>query len=244
MRNVRALLHYDGTNYHGWQSQPNCVTIQGVLTEVLSRLDDREVVVHGAGRTDAGVHAEGQVASFFFLRPMSEQELVRAVNGNLPRDIRVRQIAVVDPEFHARLSAAAKTYRYVFYLGEVVSPFIHRYVYHCLMHLDVNLIRRAASLFEGEHDFAAFCSKSHDQNSTVRRVTRLEVVNTAETLELDVTANGFLRSMVRRIAGTLWEVGRGRLTPEEVAGLLDGKSGGVGGPSLPARGLTLVRVDY
>ncbi|MBI3949819.1 MAG: tRNA pseudouridine(38-40) synthase TruA [Acidobacteria bacterium] len=244
MRNVKILIEYDGTNYHGWQMQPAGVTIQGVFTETLSRLDDRPVVVHGAGRTDAGAHAQGQVANFLFHRPMTEPELLRALNGNLPPDIRVRAVTYVDPDFHARLSAESKTYRYVFFLGLVVSPFIYRYVYHCIFPLDLDRIRTALPLFKGEHDFSNFAVGSHQRATTVRRVTELVTAHTGEKLEMQITANGFLRAMVRRIAGTLQEVGRGRLSLQAVEGLLHGETSVEAGPSLPAKGLTLVRVDY
>lgn len=244
MRNVRILIEYDGTNYQGWQIQPAGATIQGLLTAVLSQLDDRPVVVHGAGRTDAGAHAEGQVANFFFHRQMTEYELLRALNGNLPPDIRVRDVAFVSPDFHSQFSAKAKTYRYVFFLGEIVSPFLYRYVYRCHFPLDLDRIRAAAARLKGEHDFAGFAAKSHDGDTTVRRITELELIRHNDVLEMRITADGFLRAMVRRIAGTLQEVGRGRLSLEEVEGLLHGESSVTAGPSLPAKGLTLVRVDY
>lgn len=242
--NVKIVVQYDGTHFHGWQRQATGVTIQGVLEEVLSRLGSRPVTVHGAGRTDAGVHALGQVASFLWQRPMSEQQLLRALNGNLGPEIRVREVSFVEPSFHARLSAKTKTYCYAFYLGEVVSPFVHRYVYHCRYRLDIERMREVVPLFIGEHDFSLFSTSPADHSHGVRRITELKLMQQGELLEMQITANGFLRSMVRRIAGTLQEVGRGRLSAEAVQRLLQGDSSVQAGPSLPAKGLTLLRVDY
>jgi tRNA pseudouridine38-40 synthase len=219
-------------------------TIQDLLEEILSRLDGRRVVVHGAGRTDAGVHALGQVASFMLQREMPELELLRALNGNLGPEVCVREVSFVDPRFHARLSAKAKTYRYVLYLGDVVSPFLHRYVYHCHYRLNIERMRAVAPLFVGQHDFSLLCSKSRPWGSPVREVTELKLIEQDEWLEMQITANGFLRSMARRIAGTLEEVGRGRLSAGEVERLLRGERAVQAGPALPAKGLTLLRVDY
>jgi len=244
MRNVKIVVEYDGTNFQGWQRQARGETIQGLLEEILSRLDGRRVVVHGAGRTDAGVHALGQVASFMLHREMPSLELLRALNGNLGPEVRVREVSFVEPSFHARFSAKAKAYRYVFYLGEVVSPFLHRYVYHCHYRLNVERMRAVAPLFVGQHDFSLLCSKSRPGGSTVREIVQLELTEQDELLEVQITANGFLRSMVRRLAGTLQEVGRGRLSAEEVERLLRGDQSVPAGPSLPAKGLTLLRVEY
>ena len=244
MRNVKIIVEYDGTNYKGWQSQHKGGTIQALLEDILSELDERPVVVQGAGRTDAGVHALGQVANFIFHREMTKHELRRALNGNLLPEIRVREVSFVDPSFHARFSAKAKTYRYVFYLGEVVSPFLHRFVYHCHYLLDTDRMRAVAPLFKGEHDFLLLSSKSRQRRSTIRHITEVELIEHNELLEVCVTANGFLRSMVRRIAGTLKEVGRGRLSAQDVERLLQGDDSVKAGPSLPARGLTLLRVHY
>jgi tRNA pseudouridine38-40 synthase len=242
MRNVKIVLEYDGTNYHGWQIQPTGTTIQGILTEVLSMLDGRAVIVHGAGRTDAGVHAEGQVANFLFHRAMTEERLLRAINGNLPPDIRVKDVAVVSSEFHARFDAKAKTYRYTFFLGKVVSPFIYRYVYHCGFPLNLDRIYEAVGLLKGQHDFAAFSTKSPKRATTIRHITAIDVLREGDLLKLEITADGFLRYMVRRIAGTLREVGRGRISLDQVQLMLTAAA--EGGPSLPAKGLTLVRVNY
>lgn len=244
MNNVKAVLQYDGADYHGWQIQPNGRTIQGMLTDALSQLDQRSVVVHGAGRTDAGVHAEGQVANFSLRRQWPAFDLVRAINGHLPRDIRVVDAMPVDPAFHARLDAKAKTYRYCFCLGRVVSPFLYRYVHPCFYPLDMDRMRDAVPLLRGEHDFAAFSLQSQERSTTVRQITDIELVQRGELLELRITANGFLRAMARRLAGTLQDVGRGRISLDHVEALLRNDATVEAGPTLPAKGLTLVRVDY
>lgn len=244
MNNIKAVLQYDGTEYHGWQIQPGRRTIQGVLTEALSQLDQRPVIVHGAGRTDAGAHAEGQVANFFLSRRWATADLIRAINACLPRDIRVVEASPVDPLFHARFDAKAKTYRYRFYLGRVVSPFLYRYVYPCFYPLNVSRMQEACSLLLGKHDFAAFSSRSQERSTTIRVITEITLVESDHMLELCVTADGFLRAMVRRLAGTLQEVGRGRMSLEQVAALLHHDPAVEAGPTLPAQGLTLLRVDY
>jgi tRNA pseudouridine38-40 synthase len=244
MRNVKLIVEYDGTDFRGWQNQPMNRTVQGLLVNILSELDERRVDVHGASRTDAGAHALGQVASFLFYRDMSKNEILRALNGNLLPDVRIREVSFVGPTFHAQFSAKGKTYRYVFYLGPVVSPFLYRYVYHCRFLLDIDQMRAALPLFRGEHDFSCFASKSPEVVSTIRRVTDLELIQHNEMLELRVTGNGFLRAMVRRIAGTLQEVGRGRLALHELEALLQADESVKAGPSLPAKGLTLLEVHY
>jgi tRNA pseudouridine38-40 synthase len=244
MRNIKIVLEYDGTNYQGWQIQPTGTTIQGLLTDILSTLDGRPVVVHGAGRTDAGVHAEGQVANFLFHRPMSEEQLLRAINGNLPLDVRVKDVAEVSPEFHARFSAKSKTYRYTFFLGQVVSPFMYRYVHRCGFSLSLDRIRAAANVLEGRHDFAAFGTKNHERATTIRHIMAIDVLQEGDLLKVEITADGFLRSMMRRIAGTLQDVGRGKLRLDEVPLMLEASAGTEAGPALPAKGLTLVRVGY
>lgn len=244
MRNVKIVLEYDGTDFHGWQVQAGSRTIQGVLEEVLSRLDHRPVTVHGAGRTDAGVHAEAQVANFLLQREMAEDEVLRALNGNLPHDVRVKLVEFVAPEFQARHDAVEKTYHYRMFLGRIVSPFLYRYVYHLIFPVDVAAMQRAARLLIGEHDFASFSTREREGKATVRCVTDLKLWQVGDLLTLEISANGFLRYMVRTIAGTLCEVGRGRIKPDDLPPILQARDRGRAGPTLPAKGLTLVRVRY
>jgi tRNA pseudouridine38-40 synthase len=244
LTNIKLTLMYDGTGYNGWQIQPEGRTIQGELTRVLSLLDERHVTVHGAGRTDAGVHAEGQVASLRLERQFPLRELRDAINGNIDRDIRVFQAELADDSFHARLSARLKTYRYRIWTQDVVSPFMRRYVHHFRSPLDIAAMRQAANLLEGQHDFRAFTVSSSDAETSVRTIQRVDVIEEEGGLAILVAADGFLRYMVRAIAGTLIEVGRGRLSALSVETALSSKDRSQAGPTAPACGLTLLRVDY
>ena len=242
-RNIKLTLQYDGTNYSGWQIQPGRPTIQGFILEFLARLEGRPVVLHGAGRTDAGVHALNQVANFFTERSISCRQLLRAINANLPPDIRVVGVEEADRDFHARYSARQKTYRYQMAMGEVVSPFEYRYLYHYPYSLDIDSMRLAARALVGTHDFAAFATAS-DMESTTRTLTDLNLERTGDRLICQVTGNGFLRYMVRTIVGTLIEVGRGKLPAERMEDILLGRNRASAGQTAPAHGLTLLRVDY
>ncbi|HKP85878.1 MAG TPA: tRNA pseudouridine(38-40) synthase TruA [Blastocatellia bacterium] len=244
MRNVKITIQYDGTNYHGWQIQPNGRTIQSELTRVLSMLDQRYVIVHGAGRTDAGVHATGQVASFLLEREFAPDQLRDAVNGNLDRDIRVLDAGFVEDSFNARFSARLKTYHYRVWTAAVVSPFAYRYVYHHRGLLDLDRMRQAAASLVGEHDFSAFTVLNSDATSHVRNLVRLDVEPDETGLTIVAASEGFLRYMVRTIAGTLIEVGRSRRSAQSVADVLQSRSRAQAGWTAPAAGLTLVRVDY
>ncbi|MFP5260789.1 MAG: tRNA pseudouridine(38-40) synthase TruA [Blastocatellia bacterium] len=244
MNNFKIIIQYDGTNYHGWQIQPGGRTIQGELTRVLSMLDRRRVTVHGAGRTDAGVHAEGQVANFFLEREFAPRALRDAINGNLDRDIRAVEVEQVADSFNARLSARLKTYRYQIWTAPVVSPFLHRYVYHYRGHLDVGEMRKAAGTLVGRHDFSAFTVARTEVEDRVRTLKRLDVDQREDRITLEVEGDGFLRYMVRTIVGTLIEVGRGRREALSIQEILRSRDRANAGPTAPAAGLTLVRVGY
>jgi tRNA pseudouridine38-40 synthase len=244
IQNFKITIQYDGTNYHGWQMQPNGRTVQGELTRALSILDHRPVTVYGAGRTDAGVHAEGQVANFFVERDFEPRLLRDAINGNLDRDIRVQEVVAVSDAFNARYSATQKTYRYRIWTGEVVSPFVYRYVHHYRSGLDLEEMRRAAAALIGAHDFTAFTVASSDAEDHVRTLFALDIGQDANEISIIASADGFLRYMVRTIVGTLIEVGRGKRTAASVAETLESLDRANAGPSAPANGLTLVRVNY
>jgi len=244
LRNVKITIQYDGTDYHGWQLQLNGRTIQGELQDALARIDERAVVVHGAGRTDAGVHAEGQVASFRVASDIGALELRDAINGNLDRDIRVLKAEYVDWSFHARLGAKRKTYRYRIWNGDIVPPFVFRYVHHYRGTLDVAEMQRAASFLVGEHDFKGFIGTGPVERNSVRTMERLDVERDGDAINVTAVANGFLRYMVRTIAGTLIDVGRGHRKSDDVAVALERRRRSLAGPTAPASGLTLVQVDY
>jgi tRNA pseudouridine38-40 synthase len=213
--NYKLLLQYDGTDFHGWQIQEGRRTVQGELTHALSLIDGRSVNVHGSGRTDAGVHAEGQVASVEIQREITTAKLRAAINGNVGRDVRVLAVEAVADGFHARYSALEKTYVYRIVNGPVISPFWFRYAHHEARPLDLESMKTVGEAFCGEHDWTAFSAAQSDVEDRVRTVTRVEIYERSDErlcgalIEVRVSANGFLRYMVRAIAGTLMAVGRG-----------------------------------
>ena len=248
--NYRLLLQYDGTDFHGWQSQSELRTVQGELTRALSLLDDREVVVNGSGRTDAGVHAEGQVASVELQREIAPHKLRAAINGNLPDDVRVLFVDIAPDDFHARYSARSKTYVYRVVSGQVRSPFWSRYALQEARPLNLARTRSCASLFLGEHDWTAFSAAQSDAGSRVRTISSLEVHDgwnargRCHLIQIAVTADGFLRYMVRSIAGTLLAVGRGEIDEATVARAIREGDRELAGSTAPALGLTLKNVTY
>ena len=250
--NYRLTIQYDGTDFHGWQVQgAGERTVQGELARSLSLLDGgAAVVVNGAGRTDAGVHAQGQVASVELRRDFSGDGLRAAINGNLAPDVRVVEAQAVDENFHARYSARGKTYRYRIFNARYASPFLVRYTHTDARVLDLGRMRECARLFVGEHDWTAFSSAQADVQTRVRTVTQLEVGESwsaegrGRLIEITASAEGFLRYMVRSIAGTLLEVGRGQMDAAQVARALDGGDRSLAGATAPAKGLTLVEVHY
>jgi len=244
MRNYKLTIAYDGMSYHGWQMQANARTIQGEITRVLSLLDHRPITLHGAGRTDAGVHAEAQVANVFLERELAPDLWREAINGNLDRDLRVMRVELADESFEARFSAKSKTYRYAICAAPVLSPFDLRYVYHYRGELDVDAMQRAAAALVGRHDFSAFTIAALDTEDRVRHLTRLDVEARGERICITASAAGFLRYMVRTIAGTLIDVGRGRRNVASVTEALRSRDRHQASATAPAHGLTLVRVDY
>ena len=248
--NFRLLLQYDGTDFHGWQIQEGLRTVQGELTTALSLIDGQPVNVHGSGRTDAGVHAEGQVASVVIEREITGDKLRAAINGNVGRDVRVLKAQTVDDEFHARYSALEKTYVYRIINAPYVSPFWSRYAHHDARTLDLKRMREAAALFPGTHDWTGFSAAQSDVEDRVRTVTCLEVQERfderaqSRMIELKVTADGFLRYMVRAIAGTLLAVGRGEISDNEIKEAIEKGSRPTMAATAPACGLTLLSVRY
>jgi tRNA pseudouridine38-40 synthase len=248
--NFKLLIQYDGTDFHGWQIQDGMRTVQGELVRVLSLLEGREVKVHGSGRTDAGVHAEGQVASVELQRAITPRKLLNAINGNLERDVRVLFVDVAPDGFHARYSAISKTYVYRLAHGPVMSPFRSRYAHHESRPIDLRLMRECASFFLGEHDWTAFSAAQSDAETRVRTVTQLEIGDgwdergLGHLIEFTMTANGFLRYMVRSIVGTLLAVGRGEIEVDTVRRAIGEGDRNLVGATAPACGLTLLRVQY
>ena len=248
--NYRLTIQYDGTDFSGWQTQEGRRTVQGELARILSLLEGEEVVVHGAGRTDAGVHAEAQVASARLRREMEPRRLAAALNGNLPRDVRVISAAPVPDDFHARFDAKGKTYCYRVFNESFMSPFWSRYALHESRPLDLGRMREAAQLFLGEHDWTAFSAAQSDVKTRVRNVTALEVTEHASArgrgrlVEIRASAEGFLRYMVRSIAGTLLAAGRGEIDHDLIRRAIETGERPHAFVTAPAHGLTLVEVHY
>ncbi|MCW5962084.1 MAG: tRNA pseudouridine(38-40) synthase TruA [Pyrinomonadaceae bacterium] len=248
--NYKLLIQYDGTDFHGWQVQDNQRTVQGELQRVCSLLEDADVGVSGSGRTDAGVHAEGQVASVRITRPFTPEKLRGALNGNLWRDVRILQVEKAPDEFHARFSASGKTYVYRVVNAPVISPFWSRYAHHEPRPLDVARMGEAARLFLGKHDWTAFSSVNTDAQTRVRTITEFTVESNwdsranAAIIEFRITGDGFLRYMVRSIAGTLLEVGRGEKDFDTIQTAIVGGERSLAGITAPANGLTLLKVYY
>jgi tRNA pseudouridine38-40 synthase len=268
MRNIKLTLAYDGAEFHGWQIQPGQPTVQGLITDILHRLTQEQVTLQAAGRTDAGVHAWGQVANFKTESRLAPEELAHATNALLPPAVRVRSAEEAMPDFHARWCAEAKTYRYSIYRGRVLPPFLRRYVLHHPYPLDFAAMSEAASCFEGHHDFSTFAASSGSDEddldrNVIRAIYRSEMVAAPDerlshgsrpfdpdrALGPDewiyvVRGKSFLRHMVRKIVGTLLEVGRGRLQPADIPRLLELRDRARSGPTVPARGLCLLSVEY
>jgi tRNA pseudouridine38-40 synthase len=245
----KITLAYDGTAFVGWQRQAAGVSIQGLLEEALARFDHGEVMVSGAGRTDAGVHALGQVASLSLRRAIDGPSLVRSLNAGLPDSVRVLGADLVPDTFHARYSARRKTYRYRLWNADVLSPFERQYVWHVYGPLDRDAMAAAAVLIEGCHDFAAFRAAGGRTRSTDREVFSSRVVAapcppSSPLIVYEISGSGFLRHMVRNVVGTLVEIGRGRRPIEWMSEVLAGRDRRQAGPTAPARGLVLVSVEY
>jgi len=240
----KLTLAYDGTDYVGWQRQATGVSIQGLLEDALREFGDRDVAVAGAGRTDAGVHALGQVASCSLDRSIETATLVRALNHKLPPDVRVRAAREMPAGFHARFDAHHKTYRYRLWTASVFSPFQRRYAWHLPGALDVGAMRAAARLVEGTHDFAAFQGQGSDTPSTRRTIAKFAIADCGSRIHFQVEGNGFLRHMVRTLVGTLVEIGRGRRDPQWIGEVLASRQRAQAGLTAPPHGLFLVRVDY
>ena len=245
IRTLKLTLAYDGTRFVGWQRQAEGESIQGLLEDAVGRFEGAPVTVHGAGRTDAGVHALGQVASVRVTCRHDVATLTRALNAQLPEDVRVLSVEEADSDFHARFSARTKTYRYVIRNAPIATPFERAFVWHLPERLDLVAMQEAAAMVVGTHDFAAFQSVGTETPGSVRTIVRSEVVEREPSLiAYEVMGEGFLRYMVRALTGTLVEVGRGWRTPASMRALLAGGRRSEAGATAPPLGLFLVSVDY
>jgi len=240
--NHKLTVSYDGTDFSGWQRQPGKRTVQGTLEEALVKICGKKIPVIGAGRTDAGVHARGQVANFKADFRLGRDELLRALNALLPEDVRILSVRKVPAEFNARKMAKSKVYQYRLFNSRLISPFVLRYVLHWPSHLDVEKMDEAARLFIRRDDFTAF--SSNRLLRPVREVYRSEVRKKGKEIIYTIEANGFLRYMARSIVGTLVEVGRGKMEPRQIEEAFKKRDRSLAGPTAPARGLCLVKVKY
>ncbi len=264
LRTWKVTLAYDGTDFRGWQVQPGETTVQGKLQAALGRVTGESPLPQGSGRTDAGVHALGQVASFTLEAPIPPQNLLRALNRTLPQSIRILEARIVPDTFHARHSAVAKTYEYRIFREAICPPVLARYVLACPWPLDLEAMETAGRLFEGEHDFLSFAATEPDLSSRNSELslgdeeeTKATAIRTifsstwerqrgeaGELLVYRVWGNGFLHHMVRNLVGTMLDVGRGRLKSDKIPGILAARTRAAAGPTAPAQGLFLHSVEY
>lgn len=244
MKRVMLTVAYDGTNYHGWQIQPNVETIESELNKALSELTKEEIKVIGASRTDTGVHALGNIAVFDTQAKMPAEKFSYALNQRLPEDIRIQKSQEVPLDFHPRHQNSRKTYEYKILNCEFPQPVYRLYSYFTYAKLDLDAMKKAAGYLEGEHDFKSFCSAATVAETTVRTIYRITIDKTGSMISIKVTGSGFLYNMVRIIAGTLMEVGKGSLLPEDIPAIIAAMDRSKAGPTAPACGLTLYRYEY
>lgn len=245
MRNIRLLLQYEGTRYQGWQRQTSSDnTIQGKIETLLSKMCQEPIEISASGRTDAGVHAMGQVANFHTNSEMSTEEMLAYCNRYLPEDIAVVEVSEAAPRFHSRLNACGKCYCYRVINSDIPNVFWRRFAQEVPEKLDEDAMRRAAELLLGEHDFKSFTSAKKGKKSTVRRIDEISIVREGNLLSFTFVGNGFLHHMIRILMGTLLEVGMGKRTPESMNDILEACNREKAGPLVPAKGLTLMKVYY
>jgi len=244
MKRVKLVVAYDGSAYHGWQIQPGAPTVEGELNKVLSELLQEEIQVIGASRTDSGVHALCNVAVFDTNSRIPAEKMSYALNQRLPEDIRIQESLEVAPDFHPRHCASKKTYEYRILNTPFPLPTKRLYAHFTYVPLDVDRMQQAAAYLVGEHDFKSFCSVNSSAETTVRTIYELTVQKQQDEIIIRVCGNGFLYNMVRIIAGTLMEAGRGNREPQQIKEILEAKDRQAAGPTAPALGLTLVKYEF
>lgn len=245
MRNIKLVIEYDGKEFNGWQKQPNKLNIQGTIEQAIKIVTGEEVDLMASGRTDAGVHAFGQVANFKTNSNIPTEKIAIALNCNLKKSIRIISAEEVNERFHSRLTCKKKTYRYVINNSEFSSAIYRNLETHIPQKLDVNNMKKAAKYFEGEHDFKAFKASGTSSKSSIRTIYKADVIKMPNNrIYIELTGNGFLYNMVRIIAGTLVDVGVGKILPEDIEKIIDSKDRNLAGKTLPPNGLYLVNVEY
>ncbi|MHC5142229.1 MAG: tRNA pseudouridine(38-40) synthase TruA [Planctomycetota bacterium] len=243
MRNIKLVIHYDGTNYHGWASQPETATVQGTIEEVIEKLTGQPVKVYGSSRTDAGVHALGQVANFRINSPVPTENFSNALNNLLPQDITISDVCEMPEDFDAISDTVEKRYDYLINTTPI-RPVLARNQWHRPGQLDIGKMHQAAQKFVGKKDFKSFASAADQRESSVRTITLCQVEQEGDAIKISVAADGFLYNMVRNIVGTLVEVGRGRWEPDMIDTILEAKDRSAAGPIAPASGLCLMEIFY
>jgi len=244
MRNIKLLIEYDGTNYCGWQRQPNGITIQEIMENALFKITSEKTAIIASGRTDSGVHALGQVANFKTDSRIDDTSFLKAFNSLLPKDIVVKDAATVDDNFHSRHSAKSKIYKYCILNRSYPSSFEYRYSWLIRQPLYVDAMKEAANFLIGSHDFSSFRSSTCEAKNPVRTLHRLDIEKTEDKIFLWCEADGFLKQMVRNIVGTLVYVGKGKFMPHTMQRILENKNRTSAGPTAPPQGLFLIEVRY
>ena len=244
MRNIKLTIEYDGKDFNGWQKQPNKLNIQGTIEQAITKITGETVELNASGRTDAGVHAIGQVANFKTNSNIPIEKFPIAINTNLKKSIRIKSAEEVDEKFHSRLSCKRKTYRYIINNSEIESAIYRNLEYHISNKLDVSKMQKAAKFLEGEHDFKAFKASGTSSKSSVRTIYEANVYKIENKIYIELTGNGFLYNMVRIIAGTLIEVGLNKIEPEYILDIIKEEKRELAGRTLPPQGLYLLKVEY
>ncbi len=244
MRNIKLTIEYDGKDFNGWQKQPNKLNIQGEIERAIENVTGEKVELIASGRTDAGVHALGQVANFKTNSKMAIEKIPIAINSQVKKSIRIKNAEEVDENFHSRFNCKRKTYRYVIDNSKYGTAIYRNISYHMPIKLNVEEMKKAIKYFEGKHDFKAFKSSGTSSKSSVRTIYSAQILVEGDNIGIDLTGNGFLYNMVRIIAGTLVDVGLGKIKAEDIPKIIEGKDRTKAGKTLPPQGLMLIRVDY
>ena len=244
MRNIRLTIEYDGKDFNGWQKQPNKLNIQGEIERAIEAVTGEQVELIASGRTDAGVHAMGQVANFKTNSSIETEKIPIALNSQLKKSIRIQNAQEVSDDFHSRFNCKKKTYRYVIDNSKYGSAIYRNISYHMPIKLDVEEMKKAIKYFEGEHDFKAFKSSGTSSKSSVRTIYKADIITEGTNIAIDLTGNGFLYNMVRIIAGTLVDVGLGKIKPDDIPEIIASKDRTKAGKTLPPHGLMLLNVVY
>ncbi len=244
MRNIKLTIRYDGSRYAGWQFQKNALAIQEVIQRAIKKITGRSINLTGSGRTDAGVHAEAQVANFKTRSKIPLKNLRMALNSALPKDIVIINIEEAGPKFNSQRSARSKLYRYTIYNNDFIDPFMRRYAAKCFFKLNIAAMRKAAGYLTGRHDFTSFRTWGGEEKDSIRKIEYIKIAKSKDVVYIYIKANGFLYNMARSVVGTLVEVGRGKFRIEQVKEILSKKDRKCCGPTMPAKGLCLVKVFY